>query len=596
MKKLFLLLAGLAVSTMIFAQAPESFKYQAIARDGTGAVLANKTVTFRMSIIEGTVTGDIVYSEKHTATTNEFGLVNLEIGRGTSPSGTFEGINWGVDQHFLKVEMDPNGGSDYLLLGSSELLSVPYALYAKTVQTGDKWGNQTVATDVTLDGNGTLLQPLKLGNQRAVTGQVLKFNGTSWLPGTDLTGGADPGGANGQVQFNSSGAFGGDSKLFWNNTTKKLGIGTNTPQYSLGIDGGAGYPEIHFTSDWSGSNATDGVRFGMGNLSTWLWNYEDSRISFGTNNLERMAIARNGDIQLFENLSMQQGKKIGIGVDNPTHTLEMLNGTTTYAKFFHSTSGIESSDGFLLGITQTGNRSYVWNYEDGPIYFGTNNIFRMTVSPEGNLGIGTTLPDYKLDVNGPVNLNKSITTGQALLVNGSEALWYNGSYFSWGFGGDYNYFADEVTIGTTANPGYDLVVNGTAAKTGGGSWSNLSDIRLKNLLGNYEKGLREIAELQPVRYTYKEGNPRQLNSTEEQIGFIAQDVQKVFPEAVNQGKDGYLDFNLHSINVALVNAVKELKIENDKLKAENIRLKADQAQLNSRIGKIENYLKAEAKK
>ena len=89
---------------------------------------------------------------------------------------------------------------------------------------------------------------------------------------------------------------------------------------------------------------------------------------------------------------------------------------------------------------------------------------------------------------------------------------------------------------------------------------------MKTLLGNYDKGLREIVALQPVRFIYNEGNPRKLSTDIEQVGFVAQEVHKVFPEAVSEADDGFLDFNIHAINVALINAVKELKAENDLLK------------------------------
>ncbi len=75
-----------------------------------------------------------------------------------------------------------------------------------------------------------------------------------------------------------------------------------------------------------------------------------------------------------------------------------------------------------------------------------------------------------------------------------------------------------------------------------------------------------FSQKNPVTFTYKAGYPRELNSNEPQIGFVAQDVQKIFPEAVSECKDGYLDFNIHVVNVALVNAVKELKADNDLLK------------------------------
>ena len=200
--------------------------------------------------------------------------------------------------------------------------------------------------------------------------------------------------------------------------------------------------------------------------------------------------------------------------------------------------------------------------------------------PNGKVGIGTIYPDYLLDVVGTANLNKGIASGVALRCNGAETIWYNGTYFSWGYGGSYNYFGDEVNIGTSALPDFNLTVNGTACKPGGGSWSVMSDARLKNISGNYDKGLDEIAALQPVKFFYKAGNPFELASDQEQIGFVAQEVQKIFPEAVQQTKSGYLDFNMHPVNVALVNAVKELKAENDRLRVEN-------EQINARLSKIE---------
>jgi hypothetical protein len=115
----------------------------------------------------------------------------------------------------------------------------------------------------------------------------------------------------------------------------------------------------------------------------------------------------------------------------------------------------------------------------------------------------------------------------------------------------------------TSSPSSTLTVVGTAAKTGGGSWSSTSDIRLKDVKGDYKKGLEEILTLKPVNFRYKEDNPRELPSDEDYIGFIAQDVEEVFPETVTEAEDGYLDFNMHAVNVAAINAIKELKAEKD---------------------------------
>ena len=104
----------------------------------------------------------------------------------------------------------------------------------------------------------------------------------------------------------------------------------------------------------------------------------------------------------------------------------------------------------------------------------------------------------------------------------------------------------------------NLVIAANAAKPGGGTWANSSDARLKDITGPYENGLAEIAALQPVRYHYAVGNARGHDPEPEYVGFIAQQAQAVFPEAVSEGADGYLDFNMHAVNVAMVNAIQTL--------------------------------------
>lgn len=120
---------------------------------------------------------------------------------------------------------------------------------------------------------------------------------------------------------------------------------------------------------------------------------------------------------------------------------------------------------------------------------------------------------------------------------------------------------------STTNPGsYKLAVNGSAAKPGGGSWSNFSDIRLKKLDGNYERGLSELSKLTPIRYSYKEDNELELPTDKEFVGVVSQEVQTIIPEAVEENSDGYLMVNNDPIIWAMVNAIKELKAENDLLR------------------------------
>ncbi len=140
MKKIiFIALISILSITFCNAQAPQSFKYQAIARDMYGDVIADQNIGLRISILAGRTEGDAVYSEKHQTRTNQFGLINLEIGKGNVESGDMSNIVWGTNEHFVKIELDANGGEDYVIMGVSQLLSVPYALYAET--SGSTSGN-----------------------------------------------------------------------------------------------------------------------------------------------------------------------------------------------------------------------------------------------------------------------------------------------------------------------------------------------------------------------------------------------------------------------------------------------------------------------
>jgi|GEM_PF-2861807 len=130
MKKTLLFLLNL-VFVATFAQAPQSIKYQAIARNGAGSILLNQNLSMRISILSDSIVGIAMYAETHAVTSNAFGLVNLEIGRGNPVFGSFAAINWSKGNFFIKIEADENAGNNFSFLGVSQL-SVPYALYANS--------------------------------------------------------------------------------------------------------------------------------------------------------------------------------------------------------------------------------------------------------------------------------------------------------------------------------------------------------------------------------------------------------------------------------------------------------------------------------
>ncbi|MBX7201562.1 MAG: hypothetical protein K1X77_00680 [Bacteroidia bacterium] len=111
---------------------PGGINYQAIARNANGGVYVNKAVSVRITVLQDNNPGTVQYTETHAVTTNGFGLFNLKIGGGTPESGTFDDITWTTANQYIKVEVDIDGGTNYVDMGTSELLSVPYALYAET--------------------------------------------------------------------------------------------------------------------------------------------------------------------------------------------------------------------------------------------------------------------------------------------------------------------------------------------------------------------------------------------------------------------------------------------------------------------------------
>ncbi len=132
MKKILLNGIILLFSISLLAQSPNYFNYQSVIRDSSGELIKNQDVSFRISIISGTETGPDVYQESHSVESNDFGLCNLKIGNGTDQTGNFNLIDWGISNYYLKIELDENAGTAYTEMGTIQLLSVPYSLYANT--------------------------------------------------------------------------------------------------------------------------------------------------------------------------------------------------------------------------------------------------------------------------------------------------------------------------------------------------------------------------------------------------------------------------------------------------------------------------------
>ncbi|WP_449399959.1 beta strand repeat-containing protein [Chryseobacterium wanjuense] len=255
MKKILFAMGIVLGSHLAFAQVPEKMSYQAIVRNTGGQILANQSVGIRASILQGSPAGAAVYSERLTGNTNANGLLTLEIGSGTVLTGTFNTINWCTGSYYLKTETDPTGGTNYTITGTSQLLSVPYAMYAKTA--GGGGGSFAIPYTNTVNNAGTLFTLINDGDGTSVEG----VNNTSTSNITSVRGivsSASPGGFSSGVRGINNGTGGLGVGVYGSQAGSGWGVYGVTPD-GLGVYGNSsanGYGVYANSNTGTGLNAT----------------------------------------------------------------------------------------------------------------------------------------------------------------------------------------------------------------------------------------------------------------------------------------------------------------------------------------------------
>jgi hypothetical protein len=375
-------------------------------------------------------------------------------------------------------------------------------------------------------------------------GRVSLFAGLE-TPGLDLR--AD--GSTGDMRFYTGGPWPANERMRIT-ASGNVGIGTTTPTNMLELSSAS--PKLYFNRESSSSNLS-----GL----YWRSSADDFEGAFVRNN-------STGDIELYTDVTggtprmvITNSGNVGIGTTSPTSELH-VEGTIEV----DWTIKADDASGLRLATDE-----------------GTT---RLIIRDSGEVGIGTSVPDAKLEVRNSSNLvsaeiinsgNSGFSYGvNALATGAGGTIHYAGRFQASGATTNYaiyadgegskSYFQGNVGIGTTSPGIYMLAVNGLAAKTGGGSWSVFSDIRLKEVSGTYKHGLEEICKLNPVRYKYKNDQGLGLPTDREFTGLVAQEIHSVIPEAVEENDDGYLMVNNDPVIWAMVNAIKELKVENESLK------------------------------
>lgn len=349
------------INTMAFAQAPQTFPYQAVARDANGNLLANQNIALRFSILDISNVGPVLYQETQSASTNALGLFTKNIGQGTPVTGIFSAINWGSGSKYIKVEMDANNGNSYTVMGTSQLLSVPYAMYAN-----NNLANGTAA------GNTSYWN----GSNWVVNSNTLFNNGTNIGIGTStpnhkLTI------ANGDffVQSNSASiGLGYESGNQWKVQTTNAGADM---RWQSSTDGNTFTPRHYFSQ-----NGNVGIGGGfISSVPQARLEVQGSSNTSVTNNL--MLRSANGDTLL----RMRDDGRMGIGYNGLSYGRTLTLGGTGIN--FYTPN--ETSFGGAIFPTDTS--LVIWSNSGG-----SDNLI---LQPSwGGVGIGTNTANAKLEVNG----------------------------------------------------------------------------------------------------------------------------------------------------------------------------------------------------
>jgi len=364
-KSIFLFTAFLIGIATLFAQTPDAFKYQAVARDASGDVIANQQVNITITILQGSIEGTSVYTETHDSTTNEFGLVNLTIGAG-DPTG-FAAIDWNNGPYFVKVEMD---GS---LMGISQLLSVPYAKYADNA--GNIFSGNYSDLTGTPDNVSTFTNDAGYLTSYMETDPVFGAHAANGITSTNIT--------------NWTTAFG------WGNhsTAGYLTSYTETDPI-FGAHAANGITSTNITN-WS-------TAYSWGNHSTAGYTTTDTTLN--ETEVDNF-VANNGY------LTSETDPVFGEHITSAILASDTNNWNTAYGWGNHSTTGYYTAGGEAGGSNRT-----LGNTDDFSLGFKTNDATRLFITNDGKVGIGTTTPTGYLEVTdmGEMNPQNILLVGQTI--------------------------------------------------------------------------------------------------------------------------------------------------------------------------------------
>ena len=517
MKNVYLIIF-LFISVAASAQAPDKMSYQAVIRDANGEILKNQDVSIQFSVLQTSISGTSVYQEDHKLTTNSNGLVSVYMGIGAVSSGDFSTIDWSDGTYFLKTEIDPTGGSNYTIISTTELVSVPYAVYANKAEFADSLTGGVNETDPIFDGSvakGISTTDTAYWNDKldsysetdpvfdaSVAKGITAVDTASWNSKLDGYTETDP-------LFDASVAKGVTAvdTAYWNgkfDTTSIIAI----------ANGGTGSSTQNFVDlttvqlvagdkTFSSDIKVNGITVGIGGGA------DSTNIATGRRALSSNTTGIRNTANGFEAL-----------ISNTTGNNNTANGY--FALISNTTGSYNTAIGTAALYSNTvGTRNIATGYR--ALFANTTGSYN---TANGSRALYSNTTGYENTANG-ANALKRNTTGEWNAANGIDALYYNTTGSGNTAMGPFALYSNttgsnNTGIGNGASASSNNLSNSTALGSGatvsasnrvrignssvsriGGTvaWTNLSDGRIKENVQEAVPGLSFISQLRPVTYT-----------------------------------------------------------------------------------------------
>ena len=708
MKKFFTLLVMMVITIIIYSQVPQKLSYQAVIRNSSGQLVTNHAVGMKISILQGSATGTLVYSETYSPVpqTNANGLVTIEIGGGTAVTGLFSSINWSSGIYYLKTEADPAGGTNYNVVGTSPLLSVPSSLYSDYAGNIKQYGKTVISTyEYSIALGAYAMWWSGPGIRNTALGYSAQGMGSSTAEDNIAVGCFALNNNKGQnnialgtcaSEFNylsSENIAIGNRALQNNKASMNIAVGTEALHASEGGSNIAmGYKVLWANTSgfyntafgrwslWNNSTGNNNTALGIGTLSdnttgnsnTALGVWAGNKCQTGNNNVFigfESGYYEAGSNKLFidnqrrANETDARIKALVYGVfdASPANQYLNINGNTSISgnttikgnttvtgnlqvgsSFGPITSnwwefGTDTNNGTAIDFhsntssTDYSSRIYrlpgnnaefqVVNAGTGNLGFYTANTPRMAITGSGNVGIGTTAPNYMLDVNGEITSRSTSVSSfrlrgtsystflrndgsdfYILLTNAGnpDGSWNTLRPFSINLSTGNTYLGGQaltvnhggnVGIGTTT-PGTKLAISGLTGSTAGstliingGNIYFLGSTRdIKDNIHPLDDDFSKILNATPVAFTDKATGMAG-------IGYIAEDFEDAGLQNLlvyENGKLVSLRYDLVSVyNLEIIKDLhkhlKSVEEENQTLRAELDELKADMNKLKRKL-------------